>query len=79
MSSETIDTVQDPTPVSSVAGGTPAAEVELDEALVRRLLVEQRPDLAAAPVEAMESGWDNALFRVGESSIVRLPRRHIAV
>lgn len=51
------------------------AEVDIDAALVRRLLRRQRPDLAEAPVTPLAVGWDNALFRVGPDLIARMPRR----
>lgn len=60
------------------ASGTPAAEHPIDAQLVRRLLAEQHPDLADLPLEAAASGWDNALFRLGEDFAVRLPRRSAA-
>jgi aminoglycoside phosphotransferase (APT) family kinase protein len=53
----------------------PAAEVDIDAALVRVLLVEQHPDLAHLPLEVVASGWDNALVRLGDELVVRLPRR----
>jgi aminoglycoside phosphotransferase (APT) family kinase protein len=53
----------------------PAADIEIDEALVRSLLHEQHPDLAGLPLQAIDSGWDNAMFRLGETLVVRLPRR----
>lgn len=58
--------------------GTPAAEVDIDEALVRRLLREQRPDLAEQPVWVVANGWDNAVARIGEDWMARLPRRAMA-
>jgi aminoglycoside phosphotransferase (APT) family kinase protein len=58
---------------------TPAAEVEIDKALVTALLREQHPDLAGAEIRPVGSGWDNALFRVGRNWVVRLPRRTVAV
>jgi aminoglycoside phosphotransferase (APT) family kinase protein len=54
------------------------AEVEVDVPLVRRLLQAQHPDLADEPVRRFAEGWDNALFRVGERWLARLPRRAIA-
>jgi len=57
---------------------TPAAEVDVDEALVRRLIKEQHPDLAALPLAPAGSGWDNAMFRLGSDLAVRLPRRAMA-
>ncbi len=53
----------------------PAADIEIDEPLVRSLLREQHPDLADLPLQSIDSGWDNAMFRLGEALVVRLPRR----
>lgn len=53
----------------------PAADIEIDAALVRSLLQAQHPDLADLPLRAMDSGWDNAMFRLGDTLAVRLPRR----
>lgn len=53
----------------------PAAEHPVDMSLVRRLLVEQHPDLAALPLTPVASGWDNVVFRLGDDLAVRLPRR----
>jgi aminoglycoside phosphotransferase (APT) family kinase protein len=58
--------------------GTPAAEFAIDSALVVELLAEQHPDLAHLPLRAIDAGWDNALFRLGDQLAVRLPRRAIA-
>lgn len=58
--------------------GTPAAEFDLDEAFVARLVAGQYPELADLPVQAVEAGWDNAMFRLGASLAVRLPRRAMA-
>ena len=54
---------------------TPAAEVDIDAALVRGLLAAQRPDLADLPVRVVANGWDNAIARVGDEWMARLPRR----
>lgn len=53
----------------------PAADIEIDEPLVRSLLREQQPDLADLPLREIDSGWDNAMFRLGDALAVRLPRR----
>jgi aminoglycoside phosphotransferase (APT) family kinase protein len=53
----------------------PASDIEIDAALVRALLHEQHPDLAELPLLPIDSGWDNAIFRLGESLVVRMPRR----
>jgi aminoglycoside phosphotransferase (APT) family kinase protein len=57
---------------------TPAAEIHIDEALVRGLLRAQRADLAELPVRVVANGWDNAIARVGDEWMVRLPRRQMA-
>lgn len=57
------------------ATGTPDAEVTIDEDLVRRLLAGQHPDLAELSIRLAESGWDNAMYRLGDDLAVRLPRR----
>lgn len=50
-------------------------EVEIDAGLVARLLAEQFPQWAGAPIEVVAaSGTDNVTFRVGEDLAVRLPR-----
>jgi aminoglycoside phosphotransferase (APT) family kinase protein len=60
------------------ARGTPAADHEVDASLVRALLAEQHPDLAGLEITPAATGWDNAMFRLGETLSVRLPRRAIA-
>jgi aminoglycoside phosphotransferase (APT) family kinase protein len=59
-------------------GGTPAADIAIDVSLVRALLAEQHPDLAALPLHPAASGWDNEMLRLGEQLCVRLPRRAAA-
>jgi aminoglycoside phosphotransferase (APT) family kinase protein len=58
-----------------VKRGTPDAEVEIDVALVRRLLAAQHPDLAGLAIDEAASGFDNVMFRLGSRFAVRLPRR----
>jgi aminoglycoside phosphotransferase (APT) family kinase protein len=58
--------------------GIPRAEVTFDEARVRQLLAAQHPDLAHMTVTAVASGWDNAMFRLGDCLAMRLPRREPA-
>jgi aminoglycoside phosphotransferase (APT) family kinase protein len=60
------------------APGTPAAEIDIDADLARRLLAAQHPDLAGLPVRPAASGWDNCTFRLGEELALRLPRRRVA-
>jgi aminoglycoside phosphotransferase (APT) family kinase protein len=53
-----------------------ADELEIDEALVRRLIEEQFPDWAGLPVTRAEAaGTVNATFRLGDGLAVRLARR----
>ncbi|NQX25849.1 aminoglycoside phosphotransferase family protein [Microbacteriaceae bacterium VKM Ac-2854] len=55
-------------------------EIAVDEALVRALLREQFPHWAALPVSRVPSiGTDNAMFRLGDALVARLPRIHWAV
>jgi aminoglycoside phosphotransferase (APT) family kinase protein len=57
-----------------------ADEIETDADLVRRLLAGQFPDWASLPIERVpSSGTDNALYRLGDEMVVRLPRIHWAV
>lgn len=49
-------------------------QAPIDAALVRRLLVEQHPDLADLPLaEVASTGTVNAIYRLGEELCVRLP------
>ncbi len=56
----------------------PTAEVHLTLELARQLLREQHPDLAERPLSPVAQGWDNALFRLGQHHLVRLPRHQLA-
>lgn len=52
-----------------------ADELLTDVPLVRRLLAAQFPEWAALPIERIpSSGTDNALYRLGNDMVVRLPR-----
>lgn len=55
--------------------GTPPAEYALEAELVAGLIADQHPDLARLPLQIVDAGWDNALFRLGNDLAVRLPRR----
>ena len=49
--------------------------LDVTPSLVHRLLTAQAPDLASLPVEALPAwGTDNAMFRLGEELVVRIPR-----
>src|SRR5207302_10083711 len=53
-----------------------ADELDTDASLVRRLLAAQFPQWADLPIEPVHpTGTDNALYRLGDDMVVRLPRR----
>ena len=55
-------------------------EVHTDVALVRRLLAAQFPQWADLPIAPVRSaGTGNALYRLGDDMVVRLPRIHWGV
>ncbi|MBV7699802.1 aminoglycoside phosphotransferase family protein [Streptomyces sp. TRM70350] len=57
-----------------------ADEVDLDASLVRGLIAGQFPQWAELPVRRLESsGTENAMFRLGDELVVRLPRHPGAV
>ena len=54
-------------------------EVDTDVSLVARLLAAQFPQWAGLPIKPVpSSGTDNALYRLGDDLVVRLPRIHWA-
>lgn len=63
---------------TNAAISSPAAEVDIDEPLIRKLLADQFGNLAALPLEFVEEGYDNATWRLGNDLAARIPRRSIA-
>ena len=59
-------------------GNMPPAEQDVTPELVRRLIEDQRPDLAGRSVRFLAHGWDNELFRLGDDLVGRFPRRELA-
>ena len=59
--------------------GTPSAEQQIDDAIVRALLREQHPNLAESAIRLLDTGWGNEMYRLGDDLVVRLPRRSEAV
>jgi len=53
----------------------PKIEVMVDEGRARALLAEQHPDLVDLPLEWVGTGWDNAMWRLGEHLLLRFPVR----
>jgi aminoglycoside phosphotransferase (APT) family kinase protein len=61
-----------------VVSDMPAAEVDISDELVRRLLASQFPEWASLQLRPLSStGWDNVIFRLGSHLAVRLPRRRM--
>src|SRR5262249_56169082 len=58
--------------------GTPASDFQIGASLVRALLEQQHPDLAHLPIQTLDAGWDNTMFRLGKQYCARLPRREAA-
>lgn len=57
-----------------------ADELMIDETLVRRLIVSQFPQWSDLEIRRVAStGTDNAMFRLGDDMVVRMPRIHWAV
>ena len=62
------------------AGKMHVDEIETSVSLVARLLITQFPQWADLPVAPLPSaGTDNALYRLGDDMLVRLPRIHWAI
>lgn len=58
--------------------GTPVSDIEINAALVYRLLEAQYPDLKHLKLDLVDAGWDNVIFRLGDRLSIRLPRRKAA-
>jgi aminoglycoside phosphotransferase (APT) family kinase protein len=50
-------------------------ELDIDDALVGQLVVEQFPDWAELPLERAGDGTVNVIYRLGDELALRLPRR----
>ncbi|WP_347039460.1 aminoglycoside phosphotransferase family protein [Glutamicibacter halophytocola] len=55
----------------------PDAEVDIDLAMVRQLIAAQAPQWAHEEVKYLATGWDNEVYRLGDSLMIRLPRRQL--
>ncbi|MBO6522512.1 MAG: aminoglycoside phosphotransferase family protein [Balneolaceae bacterium] len=53
----------------------PKADIEITEEFVRALVATQFPEFSDHSVTFLSEGFDNANFRLGDSLMVRLPRR----
>jgi aminoglycoside phosphotransferase (APT) family kinase protein len=59
--------------------GRRGSETDIDEILIARLLEEQAPRLAGLRAVKVRDGWDNAVWRLGDSLAIRITRRAVAV
>jgi aminoglycoside phosphotransferase (APT) family kinase protein len=55
------------------------AEVEVDEALARRLIADQFPHVELAALTPLGVGWDNTVWLVDGRWVFRFPRREVAI
>src|SRR5215831_1165789 len=63
----------------SITGRMNVDEVDTDVSLAARLLTSQFPQWADLPIKPVPSaGTDNAIHRLGDDMVVRLPRIHWA-
>ena len=58
--------------------GRRSSETDIDEILIARLLEEQAPHLAGLRAVKVRDGWDNAVWRLGDSLAIRITRRAVA-
>ena len=54
-----------------------AAEVDISEGLVRRLLDEQFPEFRHCRLTLLGEGWDNSAWLLGDDWVFRFPRRQL--
>jgi aminoglycoside phosphotransferase (APT) family kinase protein len=64
--------------MADLGTGTPKAQTDLSVELIEALIASQFPDLAHLSVTFVAEGWDNAMYRVGETLCARIPRRKVA-
>ncbi len=58
--------------------GRGSSETGIDERLIARLLQDQAPRLAGLRAVKVRDGWDNAVWRLGDSLAIRITRRAVA-
>jgi aminoglycoside phosphotransferase (APT) family kinase protein len=54
-------------------------EIEVDEALARRLIRDSYPELDARSLRALGVGWDNTVWATPDGVAFRFPRRKVAL
>ncbi|MFV1883089.1 MAG: aminoglycoside phosphotransferase family protein [Balneola sp.] len=57
----------------------PAPEITITSQLVQELVDSQFPEFSNHPITFLSEGYDNANYRLGDSMLVRLPRRKLRV
>jgi aminoglycoside phosphotransferase (APT) family kinase protein len=55
------------------------AEIEVDEALARRLIRDRYPELESETLQPLGTGWDNTVWSTPDGIAFRFPRRKIAL
>jgi aminoglycoside phosphotransferase (APT) family kinase protein len=68
-------------PSATVAATRQAWDAErvINQGLGERLVRMHWPQMQGAPVRLLTEGWDNAIFRVGDDHVLRVPRRRLAI
>ena len=56
----------------------PPADIDVSVELVRSLIERGAPQYAGLTITSFANGWDNAVFRLGDALLVRVPRRAVA-
>jgi aminoglycoside phosphotransferase (APT) family kinase protein len=56
-----------------------APEVRVDEALARRLIADQFPEVEQRSFRLLGEGWDNTVWLVDEEWVFRFPRREMVI
>jgi aminoglycoside phosphotransferase (APT) family kinase protein len=56
-----------------------AAEVTVEEALARRLIASQFPEVEVEPLTLLGEGWDNTVWLADGQWVFRFPRREFAI
>ena len=55
----------------------PEAEIEINIKLIKQLIKAQFPGFLKYKLEFLDEGWDNAMYRLGDKYMVRVPRRKV--
>lgn len=53
------------------------SQIELSENQLRNMLDAQFPEFSDLELQPVANGWDNFIYRLGTSLLVRVPRREL--